>query len=507
MRRSTVVAFLALAGALIVAAPAEAAFPGANGRIVYAKLHPSDGHDLFSVDPDGSNPTRLTSNTVSDDWPAWSPDGSKIAFRRLLSHPPFSAVFVMTGDGSGATQLTNVASVQASWAPDGLRIAYTDHTDSFNREIFTIRVDGSEVRNFTQDDSISDDSPAWSPDGSTIAFTRSFGQPALYTKRVDGTSDPVVLASGAGSPDWAPDGSKIAFDSSRDGNGEIYVMNPDGSGQTRLTNNTAHDGDPAWSPDGSKIAFTSERDGSLEIYVMNADGTNQTRITDDSQDDMQPTWQPLPPGSNPPPPYEVPQQAAPRRFWLVPVLRQCGTQGNPANGQHAPPLGTPACVPTQPQGVARFGAQSAGTAWVGVIQGDINPANGDQADFTLSFGLSDIRTGAGADYDPDPSGPDGAFVTRLRFTDRANGPAGSDPGTATDYDFAVPFACTPTEDSAVGSTCALDTSADAITPGLIKENKATVLQVFRLRLNDSGPNGVRGDGDDRIFASGGVYIP
>jgi len=72
-------------------------------------------------------------------------------------------------------------------------------------------------------------------------------------------------------PSWSPDGSKITFSSDIDGNDEIYVMNADGSNQTRITNNDAEDWYPSWSPDGSKIAFTSERDGDFEIYVMNAD--------------------------------------------------------------------------------------------------------------------------------------------------------------------------------------------------------------------------------------------
>jgi hypothetical protein len=126
---------------------------------------------------------------------------------------------------------------------------------------------------------------------------------------------------------------------------------------------------------------------------------------------------------------------------------------------------------------------------------------------TLRFDLTDIGTGAGSDYDPNPAGADGTLVTRLRLTDRANGASGADPGTATDFDLSVPFACTPTADPALGSACALDTSLDAVTPGAIKENKASVVQIFRLRLNDSGPNGVRGDSDDRLFASEGIYIP
>ncbi len=89
---------------------------------------------------------------------------------------------------------------------------------------------------------------------------------------------------------------KIAFTNTRDGNVEIYVMNSDGSAQTRLTNNIAFDGDPAWSPDGAKLVFTSTRDGNEEIYLMNADGTGQTRLTNNSasqyNSDRSPAWSP-----------------------------------------------------------------------------------------------------------------------------------------------------------------------------------------------------------------------
>lgn len=89
---------------------------------------------------------------------------------------------------------------------------------------------------------------------------------------------------------------KIAFTNNRDGNVEIYVMNSDGSAQTRLTNNVAFDGDPAWSPDGTKVVFTSTRDGNEEIYVMNANGTGQTRLTSNLAAqfnlDRSPVWSP-----------------------------------------------------------------------------------------------------------------------------------------------------------------------------------------------------------------------
>ena len=82
----------------------------------------------------------------------------------------------------------------------------------------------------------------------------------------------------------------IAFVSDRDGNAEIHVMNPDGSGQTNITNNPASDSSPAFSPDGQRIAFTSSRDGNPEIYVMAADGSDVARLTDNPASDSAPAW-------------------------------------------------------------------------------------------------------------------------------------------------------------------------------------------------------------------------
>ena len=98
---------------------------------------------------------------------------------------------------------------------------------------------------------------------------------------------PVIPDEGEGEGE-----GKIAFMSDRDGNQEIYVMNADGSNQTRLTNNPGWDESPCFSPDGTKIAFESLRDGDPEIYVMNADGSNQTRITNNPAYDGHPSWGP-----------------------------------------------------------------------------------------------------------------------------------------------------------------------------------------------------------------------
>lgn len=117
-----------------------------------------------------------------------------------------------------------------------------------------------------------------------------------YTPPPTRTSPPTAtwtpLLAPTPSPTSTPVVGRIAFVSTRDGNSEIYVMNPDGSDQKRLTNNVFDDLAPAWSPDRKKIAFVSGRDGNYEIYVMNADGSNQVRLTSDPASDWYPTWSP-----------------------------------------------------------------------------------------------------------------------------------------------------------------------------------------------------------------------
>ncbi len=91
--------------------------------------------------------------------------------------------------------------------------------------------------------------------------------------------------------------AKIAFTSNRDGNTDIFVMNPDGSGQTNVSNNGAADLYPTWSPDGTRIAFWSNRDGNAEIYVMNANGSGQTNVSNNGAGDYNPAWSPRAHGS------------------------------------------------------------------------------------------------------------------------------------------------------------------------------------------------------------------
>ena len=128
-----------------------------------------------------------------------------------------------------------------------------------------------------------------------IAFTSTRdGNYEIYVMNADGSGVTRLTNNSAYDfePAWSPNGLRIAFRSRRDGNNEIYVMNADGSGVTRLTNNSAHNYEPAWSPDGRRIAFTSTRDGNYEIYVMNADGSGVTRLTNNPDSDDYPAWSP-----------------------------------------------------------------------------------------------------------------------------------------------------------------------------------------------------------------------
>ena len=128
-----------------------------------------------------------------------------------------------------------------------------------------------------------------------IAFTSNRdGYYEIYVMNSDGAGLTRLTYNGASDTfrSWSPDGRRIAFRSYRDGNWEIYVMNADGSEQTRLTDNDADDRGPSWSPDGRRIAFHSYRDGNWEVYAMNTDGTGQTRLTDNDASDAFPSWSP-----------------------------------------------------------------------------------------------------------------------------------------------------------------------------------------------------------------------
>jgi len=115
----------------------------------------------------------------------------------------------------------------------------------------------------------------------------------IYTSNTDGTEPKRLTNQGWNSTgNWSPDTKELLFYSDRDGNYEIYKINPESNIITRLTNNPSSDVEPRFSPDGRRIVFASDRDGNEEIYIMNADGTNQTNFTNNPAYDGYPDWKP-----------------------------------------------------------------------------------------------------------------------------------------------------------------------------------------------------------------------
>ncbi len=297
-------ALVAAAGVLAVilgaAAPAGDAFPGSNGKIAFA-AYDGVSYNIWVMNADGSGRTLLTSSLDWETEPAFSPDGSRIAFTRGETTPE-DDIWVMNADGTGQTNLTPGPGQEgnASWSPDGSKIAFETTRDG-NREVYVMNADGSSPTNLSKNGGTppqsEDGDPDWSPDGSRIAF-RSFrdGNGEIYLMNPDGSGQTNVTQHPGSEfhPAWSPDGTKIAFSSFRDNTNDIWVMNADGSSQTNLTNHANADQYPSWSPDGSKIAFATSRDGHAEVYVMNADGTTQTNLTQSIGEDGNPDWQTVP---------------------------------------------------------------------------------------------------------------------------------------------------------------------------------------------------------------------
>ena len=262
----------------------------AETRIAFYSLR--DGHsEIYTMNADGSNQTRLTNNPEGNYFPSWKSDGTKITF--ASNRDGNSEIYTMNADGTGQTRLTNNPAYDTgpSRSPDGTKIAFDSDRDG-NDEIYVMNADGTGQTRLTNNAGL-DFYPSWSPDGKKITFYSSRdGNFEIYVMNADGSNQTRLTNNTAADHDpcFSPDGTKIAFHSYRDGNYEIYVMNADGSNQTRLTNNTNWDQHPTWSPDGTKIVFNGYRGSSHEIIVMNADGSNQTLLTNDLANDYMPNW-------------------------------------------------------------------------------------------------------------------------------------------------------------------------------------------------------------------------
>jgi hypothetical protein len=209
---------------------------------------------------------------------------------------------------------------------------------------------------------------------------------------------------------------------------------------------------------------------------------------------------------------EHPRSASVLNVPMVPNFRQtisasqCAARGG-ATSTHGVPLALGSCNPPGygPGTVAHQGSSSVGSSQYVYIAG--NAEEGEEPDLAIGLNVSDIRDRqTDADYAPNGAGPDVTLVSKLRITDFLNGPNLLDEGTVSDLDFPVPVECAPTADPAVGSSCNIATSANGVLFGSIQGGNATQMQVFRVRLNDSGANGTIGDSDDRAFSQQGLVV-
>lgn len=295
---------LAIVGAISLALmpqmtpSAQATFPGYNGKLLFY-THKDGTYQIYSMNPDGSQPVHLTPLSSNSGGATWSPDGTKIALGN--DQTGNYDIYTMDQDGRNMQRLTTDTHFENSptWSPDGHKIAFSRSRDTttYRTDLWVMNADGTGQSQLTFGHN-GDTSPSWSPDSAYIAWqcninTSNYG---ICRSNSDGTDIQLLTHDTFTSqiPRWSPDGKKIVFTSNRDGDNEIYTMNVDGSDQRRLTNDPANDNETFWAPDGRTIAFKSNRAGVNGIYLMNLDGSGQTAITQPPDDAGGPDWQPIP---------------------------------------------------------------------------------------------------------------------------------------------------------------------------------------------------------------------
>jgi Tol biopolymer transport system component len=253
--------------------------------------------DVWVMDLPSRTLHRLTTHPAADFSPTWSSDGGRIAFRS--DRRGNDEVFVMNADGTGQRDLTrNPASdYSPAWSPDGRTIAFaTDREDPTGNDVWLMDAVGGSPHPLVEQTGI-DEYPTWSPDGSQVAFACTLG--AILASQVGDFEVCVVNADGTGlrritddpgishPAGWTPDGAFIVFMSNRDQNpgdvtpcGDIYVIRPDGTGLRRITDGAHVYCLASVSSDGHIFFSADWRNpgGESDLWVTNADATNATLI-------------------------------------------------------------------------------------------------------------------------------------------------------------------------------------------------------------------------------------
>ena len=256
---------------------------------------------IYLMDANGSGQGRLTGEGGDPSTaegvqfqtdPAWSPDGTLIAF--ASAREGSFDIYIVNADGTGTRRLTssNANDQGPTWSPDGSRIAFSRSSDGGH--VWVMNADGTGARRLT-DELAEEGEPSWSPDGRWVAYThRASGSDVreIWGARPDGSGRHGVTSLGAKcyAPTWSPDSKHLAFSANPDSaRYDIYTSGVDGKDLRRPVRSEADAFEPAWSPDGSEIAFS--RDGA--IFVTTLVGVER-QLTDPQDNDSSPAWNPSP---------------------------------------------------------------------------------------------------------------------------------------------------------------------------------------------------------------------
>ena len=279
-----------------------------ENRIVYqSNRDPLGSFDIYSMLPDGSGNTRLTSS-FDNFYPALSPDGTRVVFTSNRDNPMYD-IYVMNSDGSYVKRLaaSAAANYNPRWSADGTKIIFTstrgaaDPTDrglSASWEVYLMNSDGSNLKRVTNN-TVGEWDPDLSPDGTQIVFASDRDHPRfswnrdLYLMNVDGTNVRRLTSQDGTieAPRFDASGQRVVYDVMNGSAPGIYVLA--GHSPTRLTFDAGGSIEftPTWSPDGTQIAYTHFVSGTgSQIYKMNADGSNQKRVTRDPAYAQRPDW-------------------------------------------------------------------------------------------------------------------------------------------------------------------------------------------------------------------------
>jgi Tol biopolymer transport system component len=299
--------------------PTPTSVPAQHGQIAYGSSTFTGDSQVVVMDLETGTVTSLTAGFEGEYYrPVWSPNGQRLAMREEISMQGggIAVMDVRLKDGrpvgSPPVELFHGFGDGPTWSPDGRRVAFVSTHETGQWTAYTVDLLGSAPERIPGIPPHATDL-AWSPDGNWIAFT-NYDNPSeqiddIFIIHPDGTG----LTRLTDTPDfdeqgpaWSPDSRQIAFAkrSRSEGVGQydIYRMHADGSGVAQVTSDPSSEFDPAWSTDGTQIAFTSTRydlgDGNYEIYVINVDGTGELRLTNNRTTDRWPSWRATPQGTS-----------------------------------------------------------------------------------------------------------------------------------------------------------------------------------------------------------------